>query len=63
MQKDEKREEKRIKDMLVIFRKRMTWLSALHEGRKKGTAIYKAHYNTEIRPAYDGLKKSITHER
>ena len=40
-----------------------TWLGALHEGRKKGTAIYKARYHIEIRPAYDELKKSTTHER
>lgn len=41
----------------------MTWLGALYKGRKKGTAIYKARYHIEIRPAYDRLKKSITHGR
>lgn len=43
-QKRRKEKEKREKDMLVISRERMT-LGALHEGRKKGTAIYKARYH------------------
>ena len=61
MQKDEKKEKKGKKDMLVIFwEDERTWLGALHEGRKKGTAIYKARYHIEIRPAYDELKKSTT---